>query len=203
MTLTSRLGDLGRFWFPDDLDNHDQVKARAAIWFGRASSFDKLLEDRFDDLPDSAAEACGASVPLGRAEMLSLVLALDQLPRNLYRGSSRSFQYDPLALEVASRIVRARADEQLHPVMAAFVYLPFEHAEDRTCQEQAVVGFRGLLERASTPLKEQFAQFLQYAEQHLAVIEEFGRFPHRNRILNRTPTAAETAYLESGGETFG
>ena len=191
------------FWFPRDLDDHDEVKARAAVWFGGASSFDKLLEERFADLPDRAAEACDTSVPLSHAEMLSLVLALDQLPRNLYRGSSRSFEYDPLALEVASQLVRTRAIEQLHPVMAAFVYLPFEHAEDRTCQEQAVDGFRGLLERASTPLKEQFAQFLQYAEMHLAVIEKFGRFPHRNRVLNRTPTAAETAYLESGGETFG
>lgn len=203
MTLESKLADLLGIWFPDDLDNPAEVGARAADWFGGATSFDELLHERFADLPDRAAEASDASVPLSDVETVSLVLALDQLPRNLYRGSSRSFRYDPIALEVASRLVRERADEQLHPVMAAFVYLPFEHAEDRTCQEQAVAGFRRLLERVSPPLKDQFANFLQYAEQHFVVIDEFGRFPHRNRILDRTPTAEETAYLESGGATFG
>lgn len=203
MTLISKLEDLIGIWFPDDLDNPDDVGARAADWFGGATTFDELLRERFAELPDSAAEASGASVTLSDVETVSLVLALDQLPRNLYRGTSRAFHYDPIALEVASRFVRARADEELHPVMAAFVYLPFEHAEDRACQEQAVAGFRRLLDRVSPPLKDQFANFLQYAEQHFAVIDEFGRFPHRNEILDRTPTAAETAYLESGGATFG
>ena len=89
---------------------------------------------------------------------------------------------------------------QLRPLEAVFLYLPLEHSEDGALQGRCVSLFAGLVERVPPELCAQFESFLAYAERHRAVIERFGRFPHRNELLGRQSTAEELAYLESGGE---
>ena len=127
---------------------------------------------------------------------------LDQFPRNLYRGSPRSFAYDSAALDVCRAALARGLDSQLHPLEAVFLYLPLEHAEDLAMQEQCVSLFCRLVARAPAQLSEQFESFAGYAERHHAVIEQFGRFPHRNAALGRQSTPAEISYLRSGGESF-
>jgi uncharacterized protein (DUF924 family) len=83
-----------------------------------------------------------------------------------------------------------------------FLYLPFEHAEDRAAQERCVTLFEALLVRCTPEERPRFESFLSYAERHRRVIDRFGRFPHRNEVLGRSATAEETDYLASGGDTF-
>ena len=161
-----------------------------------------LRTERFADLPERAR---AGEFDAWRAEArstLALVLVLDQLPRNLYRGSALSFAFDDLAYEVAVGGIARGFDAQLSTVEAVFLYLPFEHAEDADAQHRCVALFEGLLGRCTAEVRPQFEAFLAYAVRHCDVVEQFGRFPHRNRLLGRTATDEEAAYLESGGDTF-
>lgn len=192
-----------RFWFGDNLDAPKQVAERCSLWFGCNPAFDEQIRQKFSDFPTLAAAGRLSDWRLAPRSSLALVLVLDQFPRNLHRGSPLAFAFDPLAVEIADTALANGFDRDLHPVEAAFFYMPLEHAEDLVLQTCAVELFRGLLERASTPLKKVIGGFLDYAVRHREVIRRFGRFPHRNQVLGRSSTAEETAYLESGGETFG
>ena len=131
------------------------------------------------------------------------MIVVDQFPRNLYRRSARAFQYDALAREIAIESISRGLDDALDPLHAVFLYLPLEHAEDTELQEQSVRLFERLTTRVGVELRVQFEEFSAYARRHWDVIRRFGRFPHRNEILERPSTPAEIAYLESGGDTFG
>jgi uncharacterized protein (DUF924 family) len=153
-------------------------------------------------LPDRALAGEFSQWAASARTSLALILVLDQFPRNLYRGKAQSFAYDSAAVGVTRGALDRDLDSQLHPLEAAFVYLPLEHAEDSASQEQSVSLFRKLVDRAPAQLSDRFKLLAAYAERHQAVIEQFGRFPHRNAALGRCSTTAELDYLRSGGETF-
>ena len=128
---------------------------------------------------------------------LAQILLLDQLTRNAFRATPRSFAGDSRALAAASRMVGERSDEALPTFMRPFVYLPFEHAEGLAMQDEAV--------RLCTRLvaeDDRQQSVLDYAYRHRAVIERFGRFPHRNAILGRQSTAEEIEFLKQPGSGF-
>jgi uncharacterized protein (DUF924 family) len=124
---------------------------------------------------------------------LALLLLTDQIPRNLFRGSAHAFASDALAREVADRAIAQGFDQQTEASLRGFFYLPFEHHEDAASQARAVALFERLA--AETGDREG----LEYARLHAGLIARFGRFPHRNPVLGREPTAEETAYLAQGG----
>lgn len=200
--MTSIPDSLLKTWFGEDLDTSAAVSARARAWFAGDESFDDVIRQQFSSLPDRALRGEFANWREDARSALALVIALDQLPRNLFRGSPQAFAYDSAALDLARWALSCKVDAQLHPVEAAFVYLPLEHAEDLALQTQCVALYRALLERAPAALLDQFESFLSYAERHHAVIERFGRFPHRNPIIGRASTPEEVRYLKEGGETF-
>jgi len=183
------------FWFgaPDEAD---YSKARTA-WFRKDEAFDAQIRARF--LSEVEAAIAGqrndwAEQPAGA---LALLLALDQFPRNLFRNTARAFAGDPAALALAMRVVDNGWDRGYLPVQRAFVYLPFEHSEALADQERSIALFSALAE--SHP---ETAPYLDFAHRHRAVIERFGRFPHRNALLCRTSTPAETDYLAQPGSGF-
>ena len=133
--------------------------------------------------------AARAAEPRGA---LASCLVLDQLPRNLFRGTPRAFAYDPLARAIARRTVAAGLDRQLDAKARLFLYLPFEHSEEIADQREAV----RLCEELGN------AGWLDYARRHLVIIERFGRFPHRNAILGRVSTPEEVAFLREPGSSF-
>jgi uncharacterized protein (DUF924 family) len=201
--MTASPESLLRFWFGVDLDSPAAVDERSRLWFEGSREFDGLIREHFEDLPASAKRGQLESWRLGARSNLALVLALDQLPRNLYRGSAQCFAYDSLAYEVAVTALEQGVDAELAPLEATFLYLPFEHSEDVDAQARSVSLFRNLLDRAPATHRPHFESFLGYAVRHREVIERFGRFPHRNALLGRPSTDEERSYLESGGETFG
>jgi uncharacterized protein (DUF924 family) len=195
--------ELLEFWFGADLDSPAAVAQRNELWFGGAAQTDREIRARFADLPDRAAAGALDGWLAAPRSALALVIALDQLPRNLFRGTTRGFAYDARAVEVASASLDAGFDRDLHPLEAGFFYMPFQHAERLDLQERSVALFEALRSSAPAALRPGLEEWAGYARRHRDVIARFGRFPHRNALLGRHSTAAESTYLESGGERFG
>jgi uncharacterized protein (DUF924 family) len=114
---------------------------------------------------------------------------LDQFPRNMFRGDPRVYATDAQARNVAVDAIERGVDTRIDPALRAFLYMPLMHSEDLTDQERCVE----LFSRGDNP------ENLKYARHHADIIRRFGRFPHRNRMLGRTTTADEQAFLDSGG----
>lgn len=161
-------------------------------WFTHDPALDAAVRDRFEGLFDRL-DAAGAetweATPDGA---LAAIVVFDQFPRNMFRGTPRAFATDARALAIAERAVAAGFDARLAPQRRAFVYMPFQHAEDRDAQARSVALFAALGDPNG----------LDYARRHKAIIDRFGRFPHRNAILGRASTAAETAFLKEPGSSF-
>jgi len=163
--------------------------AGPACWFRGGAAFDAQCRARFLDA-HLAASRRECDHWMAHADgALALLLLLDQIPRNVYRGSAHSYATDPLARQHATRAIQAGFDRQVEPSLQVFFYLPFEHSEDLGDQ------------RRSLELHQQLAGDSgdRWARLHLELIERFGRFPHRNAVLGRESTAAEQAYLDQGG----
>ena len=195
--------DLLRFWFGPDLESEQALAARSVLWFARNDGFDAELRAQFGALPERAAAGALDDWADAPRSALALVIALDQLPRNLFRDDPRSFAFDARALEIALAAIERGFDAALHPIEASFLYLPLEHAEGLAHQQRCVALFEALPARATGACRVRVEQFASYAARHHQVIQRFGRFPHRNALLGRAHTADERAYLDTGGETFG
>ena len=166
-----------------------------ADWFSGDPAFDADLRRRF--LPDVEAAAAGefdywAASARGR---LALVLLLDQLPRNLFRGQARAFAADAKARDQARQALGRGDDRQLCANARAFLYLPFEHAEAASDTGLAVALFAQLHAESVPEQAAWTATLLRYAERHHAVVARFGRYPHRNATLGRPTTPEEAAFL--------
>ncbi len=162
----------------------------------KSEPFDREIRERFLPLWEAAAAGSLRSWESTPLAALALVVVLDQLPRNMFRGTARAFVSDARALAAAEAMVERRFDRLLRPVERVFVYLPFEHAEDLESQRRAVELFSsvegGMLD----------GSYADYARRHCEVIERFGRFPHRNAILGRASTPEEVEFLGQPGSGF-
>jgi uncharacterized protein (DUF924 family) len=186
--------DILEFWFgPEDGPDWDMGRA---VWFRPALAFDAQCRDRF--MADYEAARAGRLTRWkdDPRSCLALIVLLDQLPRNMFRGSPRTYESDARALAVARHAVATGLDEGLRPVERSFVYLPFEHSEDVADQREGVALFTRL---AFHP---RGAEWLGYAERHRHIVERFGRFPHRNDILGRASTAEEREFLTQPNSSF-
>ena len=180
------------FWFEGD------PTVRRKKWFEKNDAFD---QDCARFIPHIRAARDGrhdswAETPTGTPEgALALIVLMDQLSRNAFRGQAEAFAADPHALAIARASVTRGLDMALTPFQRMFVYLPFEHAENLEDQDTSVRLFESLRDALG-------ADTVDYAHRHRAVIAQFGRFPHRNAILGRASTAAEEAYLAQPGSGF-
>jgi uncharacterized protein (DUF924 family) len=187
-----------------------ELQQRMQLWFGDGVSAalrrerDESIRTRFSDLLDRASRGeldAWADSPRRR---LSLIIVLDQFPRNIYRGLARAFAYDSKALELSLTGMQSGADGTLDPVERIFFYMPLQHAESLEVQDESVAAFRRLRGEAPEELRACFDESLRFAELHRTLIQRFGRFPHRNRILDRPSTPEELDYLAAeDAETFG
>ncbi len=135
-------------------------------------------------------------------EHLAHILLLDQFTRNIFRNTPRAFAGDGQALALANGLVNQARDLILPPFMRWFVYLPFEHSETWADQVRSVDLFTRLLKDAPPDHAQAFASALDYAKRHYEVIARFGRFPHRNAILERASTERERVFLQQPGSSF-
>jgi uncharacterized protein (DUF924 family) len=196
------------FWFGQLPLSAAAFNERMRFWFGEQATPMRRRRDahirlRFGPLYERAAAgelAAWADGPRGR---LSLILLLDQFPRHLFRGRARAFASDAQALALALSGLQSAADAALDVAERLFFYMPLQHAENREAQEESVAAYRRLSGEVPAELRGPFAGALRSAENHLAIIERFGRFPYRNRALARASSAAEEKWLRTGGKSFG
>lgn len=172
-------------------------------WYGAPPAWDDHLRSAYGAALEQARDGgldAWAATPLGH---LALVILLDQVPRNVHRGTALAFAWDGLALRQADHALERGVGEGWPLGWRGFLLMPFEHAEDLASQERAVAEFEALAASAGADEQAAARMYVDYAARHRDIIARFGRFPHRNAALGRTPTPAELAWLESGGERFG
>ena len=165
-------------------------------WFKTSPAFDEEIHRRFGELHVRALKGEPDTWSQAPESALALLIVLDQFSRNLHRGTAQAFAADGKALALAQRMVAQQWDQAFLPVQRQFVYLPFEHAEDMATQNEAIRLFEQLREDSTSEIA------IDYAYRHRAVIERFGRFPHRNAILGRSSTDEELAFLKQPGSSF-
>ncbi|HEY1459903.1 MAG TPA: DUF924 family protein [Casimicrobiaceae bacterium] len=165
------------------------------MWFQKSVSFDSELRARFGGAVDAAVSGAFDNWR-GPLPALARVLLLDQFTRNCYRGTARAFSGDALAQAVARVAVDSGADTTLIPVQRWFLYMPLVHAESLAAQQRSVELFTRLAEQ--TGLEEP----LPWAKRHADVVRRFGRFPHRNAVLDRASTTEEAQFLTTQGSRF-
>lgn len=168
-----------------------------AMWFQKHDATDAAIREHFKHDIDAALAGALTDWDRHPRGALARILLLDQFTRNIYRGTPRAFAGDAMALAAAQRAIDDGCHLRLIPVERMFIYMPFEHAEDAAAQARAVALFRTL-----DATHGGFKSALDYALRHQAVIDRFGRFPHRNALLGRASTEEETAFLAQPGSGF-
>lgn len=161
------------------------------FWFGEAKGqwwrgppdLDAEIRTRFEELWHRERHRTPGELLAAPEDALAAVILFDQFPRNMFRGHADQFSTDSLALAVAKGAVANGYDDGMTPDQRAFLYMPFEHSEVLADQRQSLLLFTALGD----------AELLHFARLHHDIIERFGRFPHRNAILGRKPTAIEAA----------
>ncbi len=198
----ARIDAILLFWFKEQELSGPQIDRRMDIWFGTDPILDHEIEKEFGD--DVAAASEGrldhwAEDPHGR---LALILLIDQFRRNIYRNSAEAFSMDKLALKLCVEGAMEKKDIGLTPLQRIFFYMPLQHAESRKVQEKSVNLYNRLAEAVSPTYRETLLTIAQFAELHRDIVDQFGRFPHRNKLLNRDNTAEEDEYLATDSPDF-
>jgi|SRR5579872_5959712 len=175
----SWVNDVLHFWFVELLPH---------AWFSGDAGTDALIRMRFLALHEELRRGLPPGALLAPEPALAAVIALDQFPRNLYRGQPEAFAADGVALATAERAVALGFDRTFDPTRRHFFYLPFMHAEDRAIQARSVELCAALGD----------GDVLAYAWRHREIIDRFGRFPHRNAVLGRPSTREEVEFLKAG-----
>lgn len=179
--------DILQFWFSDRASKY---------WFRSSDAFDAQIRLDFektaiqlaaDQAEDNSAHPWEQQGPEAH---LALIIALDQFPRNMYRQTPAAFAWDEFALAATKRMIALKLDLPLNQKQRPFVYMPLMHSENLEDQEACVRLSDARLFEDNT---------LKFAIIHRDIIEEFGRFPHRNKILNRETLPEEQAFLDAGG----
>ena len=171
------------FWFVETDSRH---------WWRQSDEFDHQVAARFGAVHRQALQCelyAWRAAPLGR---LAEIIVLDQFSRNIYRGTAQAFAADPLALALAQEAVAAQAAAVLEPGKRAFLYMPFMHSESREIHKIAVKLFA----------EEGLGSNLDFEHKHKAIIDCFGRYPHRNALLGRASSDEEIEFLKTPGSSF-
>ena len=171
------------FWFEE---------IEPALWWRKDDAFDALLVEQFSE---THTRACRCELfawreqPEGR---LAEIIVLDQFSRNMFRDSALAFAHDAMALTLSQEVIAGGADRALTPVQRSFLYMPFMHSESPQIHEVAVELFR----------ENGIQNNLDFEFSHKKIIDKFGRYPHRNKVLGRQSTAEEIEFLTQPGSSF-
>jgi len=194
--MDSAIDDILSFWF-GELDERGLCDpGQHQLWFRKSDDTDRRCRTKFGE--QVAAALAGELDQWAQSDsgLMALVLLLDQFTRNINRDTPAGFAGDSRALELALATIDSGRHTRLPAIHRVFLYLPLEHSEILGDQDRCVALLTGLADEVGI---EQFQEFVRYAEAHQQVIAQFGRFPHRNAILDRKSTETELAYLEKHG----
>lgn len=194
--MTDVIERIHSFWF-GELDAVGLSEPRYEDrWFKGGNDVDQLCHEQFGEALQQALAGQLTHWSDTERGLVALVVLLDQFSRNIYRETPDAFSGDSAALALSRDAIASGRYQQLPVTHRVFMLLPLEHNEDIATQNDSVAHFEILVKEANHPRVD---GFLQFAIAHRDVIERFGRFPHRNKILGRTSTAQELEYLEKHG----
>jgi uncharacterized protein (DUF924 family) len=199
----SRIEAILSFWFKEQELSAPQIDRRMDMWFSEDPVLDHEIEKEFANDIDAA---CAGNLNHWAAEShgrLALIILIDQFRRNIHRNTAEAFSNDRLALKLCVEGAMEKKDKGLTPIQRVFFYMPLQHAESRKVQAKSLELYNRLAEAVSPTYRETFLTVAQFAELHKDIIDQFGRFPHRNKLLNRENTAEEAEYLASDSPDFG
>lgn len=188
-----RPGDVLDFWFTDRVQ---------ALCFERNEAFDAELRERFGAAVAAAQTGGFEDWRQAPESALALVILIDQMSRNVYRGAPQAFAGDARGLAIAEQAVAAGFDRDLEFPRRRFFYLPYCHSEDPAMQKRALALFGALAAGCAAEHNVEAAVQLYYAARHAEIIFRFGRYPHRNAVLGRASTPEEEAFLEEPLSSF-
>ncbi|MGB1580777.1 MAG: DUF924 family protein [Nevskiales bacterium] len=190
-------------WFGNSAEQPQTIPKVSGKWFVADEQFDQQLRDQFEAaLMQAAADADWNGSDIH--ERLARILLLDQVSRNIYRGTPRAFATDALALKLCQDAIESGDDTRLTPIERSFLAMPLQHAEDREIQKLSVSYFSHLVATARHPAEEtKLRANADYAQQHADIVQRFGRYPHRNKLLGRESSEEEQRYLNEGAPRFG
>ena len=191
------------FWFEEQALSAPQIDRRMEVWFGSDPVFDMEIGKEFSNDVELASVGeldYWATSPRGR---LALIIMVDQFRRNIYRNTVKAFSKDKLALKYCVEGAMKKHEQDLTPIEKVFFYMPLQHAESRKVQAKSAEIYRRIAASVSPTYQETFETVLQFAELHKDIIDQFGRFPHRNTLMNRDNTPEEDQYLAGETPNFG
>lgn len=206
------------FWFGKSLSGSLQEQSgmasraqelarRREVWFATEprvmNERDAVIRREFQELTERAARGELASWADSPRRRLSLIILLDQFPRQIFRGTRRAFECDQQALALALSGMQSAADGALNVIERLFFYMPLQHAESTEVQEESVAAYRRLVDECPPEMKPSFHASLETAVKHRELIRHFGRFPYRNALLGRESTPEEEIFLKKDPERFG
>lgn len=191
------------FWFKEQELSAPQIDRRMDTWFGGDPLFDHEIEKEFADDVAAASEGKLHHWAKNAHGRLALILLIDQFRRNIYRNTADAFSMDRLALKLCVEGAMEKIDKDLSPIQRVFFYMPLQHAESAKVQAKSVALYNRLAETVSPTQRETFLTVAQFAELHKDIIDQFGRFPHRNKLLGRENTPEEAEYLAGDSPDFG
>jgi uncharacterized protein (DUF924 family) len=192
--VPSRAGEVLDFWFGRKGDpEYGQFRDE---WFRKDPDFDARVTKQFAGLYEEAAAGELDGWREDAESCLALVILLDQFPRNMFRGDGHTHAEDDRALGTSKYAVEHALDRELPAFQKMFLYMPFMHSENVEDQRRSVELFERLAGEEGAP------DVVSYAVGHRDIVEQFGRFPHRNEILGRETTPDEAVFLTKEGSSF-
>ena len=197
-----KIEEILRFWF-GEMEDGFPAESMDWLWWAGGEDIDRNIRDRFEDWVVKAGNgelADWAETAEGR---LAHIILLDQFTRNIYRKSSKAFAHDAQALQLTLDGIEQKHDLSLPVMQRVFMYMPLEHAEDLEMQNLCVAKMNEALGAFKDDDKRNVAPYLDAAESHRVIVEQFGRFPHRNEVLGRESTPEELEYLSGDHQSFG
>ncbi len=192
--------DVLTYWFGgwDDALPLPDDDPQTRRWWGREPEVDRVIQDRFGALLTELVHEGWREWSDSPEELLACVVVLDQFSRVVYRGQKEAFENDPRASLLTRRALDLGWSSALSPIQRTFLYMPLVHAEDRKVHAEAETLFRALVEeveRAGLARAGYYRGVLDHVAKHREIIERFGRYPHRNIVLERTSTPEELQWL--------
>jgi uncharacterized protein (DUF924 family) len=171
------------FWFEE---------LEPSQWWDKDDELDRLITERFSNIHEQARKCELFPWRKSAKGRLAEIIVLDQFSRNIYRNSPLAFANDALALALSQEAMSQEADEQLSPKERSFLYMPFMHSESLKIHEIAIALYE----------KNGIQQNLEFERKHQAIIQKFGRYPHRNEVLGRQSTNEEVSFLKQPDSSF-
>jgi uncharacterized protein (DUF924 family) len=195
------LQDIHRYWFGELAEPDSRRADTSELWFKKSDETDEHLRETYGEFVDEAAGKDWDLSRLSREEAVALVVLFDQFPRNIYRTTGQQFAYDHKAREIAQALL-ATGKERFFAIELDALSLPYQHHEDPASQDMSVFMAADLAVSGPASMREMHRFMLDFSTKHRDLIRKFGRYPHRNSLMDRESTPEEIAFMKEHGRGF-